>query len=154
MFGLWAPSTRFERLSVLPNGLIAYRTKYALRGGRTHRINPYLESFQPSPRGSVIVHPTELSAARQRSWRRFRASRWSFCGTDPFLGRDEKVQRQEIFQLEAGYFNQESELFERDLAAYGSRGSIRWFVRQSANLQRTQDFSPFGCEPPALDHGF
>ena len=37
------PTLSLERLSVLPNGLVAYRSRYPLRGGRTHRIMTPLE---------------------------------------------------------------------------------------------------------------
>ena len=101
--------------------------------------NPYLESLQPSPRGSVIVNPSELSAVRLSAATAYRKAAFmealpsfplqlpvsaadAFYGTDLLQGSDAKVEPEKIFQLEVGYLNQENELFEWDLAAYWSRG--------------------------------
>jgi len=61
-------------LSVLPNGLIAYRTKYPLRGGRTHRILTPTEflarlaALIPPPRYPLVRYVGVLAPASK--WRR------------------------------------------------------------------------------------
>ena len=101
--------------------------------------NPYLESLRASPRGSVIVHPSKLSAIRATAATAYRKAAFLEAipnfplqlpvtaaegqyGNDEFLGEGEKVQPEEIFQIELGYLNQENEYFEWDVAAYWSRG--------------------------------
>lgn len=101
--------------------------------------NPYLESLQASPRGSVIVQPTELSAVRLSAATAYRKAAFlealpnfplqlpvsaadAQYGTELFSGADAKVEPEKIFQIELGYLNQENEFFEWDVAAYWSRG--------------------------------
>jgi hypothetical protein len=68
------PALSLERLSELPNGLIAYRTKYPLRGGRTHRIMTPLEllarlaALTPPPRYPLVRYHGVLAPASK--WRR------------------------------------------------------------------------------------
>jgi ribosomal protein S27E len=73
------PALSLERLSVLPSGLIAYRTKYPLRGGgwpprRNHRIMTPLEfmarlaALLPPPRYPLVRYIGVLAPASK--WRR------------------------------------------------------------------------------------
>lgn len=112
--------------------------KFVLSGRLDY--NPYLKSLRPSPRGSVIVSPTERQAVRLSAATAYRKAAFvealpsfplqlpfagadGYYGSDLFIGEDAKVEPEKIFSLEAGYLNQESELFEWDLAAYWSRGT-------------------------------
>ena len=63
------PALSLERLDVLPNGLITYRSKYPLSGGRSHRVMQPMElmarlaALVPPPRFALIRYLGVFSPA-------------------------------------------------------------------------------------------
>ncbi len=63
------PALSLERLSVLPSGLIAYRTKYPLRGGKNHGVMTPMEcmarlaALVPPPRYPLVRYVGVLAPA-------------------------------------------------------------------------------------------
>ncbi|MCA9613510.1 MAG: TonB-dependent receptor, partial [Myxococcales bacterium] len=101
---------------------------------------PYLQRFQQSPRGAVLVHPTKQSTIRASVATAFRKPTFlesylrlpvqlPVTGTaqlsesvrteDP----DFRVDAERILSAELGYLNQESDFFVLDTAAYYNRVS-------------------------------
>jgi outer membrane receptor protein involved in Fe transport len=102
--------------------------------------DPYLERFIPSPRGSVLVHPSSKSTVRGTVATAFRAPTFLESYLDlptqlpaaggNLLAQEEKaydptfkVQPEQIFTAELGYLNQESDYFVVDSAAYFNHAS-------------------------------
>jgi outer membrane receptor protein involved in Fe transport len=97
--------------------------------------DPYLERFIPSPRGSVLVHPSKKSTVRGTVATAFRAPTFLESYLDlptqlPAAGanlaaQEEKVynptfkvQPEQIFTTELGYLNQDSDYLVVDTAVY------------------------------------
>jgi len=101
---------------------------------------PYLEKFQQSPRGAVLVHPTERSTIRGSVATAFRKPTFlesylrlpiqlPVTGVAQFaegVRRDDPsfiVNAERLLSAELGYLNQESEFFTVDAAAFYNRVS-------------------------------
>ncbi len=101
---------------------------------------PYLERFVPSPRGSVLVHPTKKSTIRGIVATAFRTPTFLEAYLDlptqlPFAGANLaaqdvkpydpgfKVQPEQIFTTELGYMNQDSDYFTLDTAFFYNRAN-------------------------------
>jgi outer membrane receptor protein involved in Fe transport len=96
---------------------------------------PYLERFVPSPRGSVLLHPTKKSTVRGTVATAFRTPTFLEAYLDlptqlPFAGANLaaqdvkpsdpgfKVQPEQIFTTEVGYMNQDSDYLALDTAFF------------------------------------
>lgn len=101
---------------------------------------PYLERFQQSPRGAVLVHPSKQSTVRGSIATAFRKPTFlesylrlpiqlPVAGAGQFsegVRRDDPsfiVNAERILSGELGYYNQESDLFTVDTALYFNRVS-------------------------------
>ncbi|MBX3228796.1 MAG: TonB-dependent receptor plug domain-containing protein [Labilithrix sp.] len=101
---------------------------------------PYLASFQQSPRGAVLVHPSSQSTMRASVATAYRKptflesylrlpTQLPITGTASYadgVRRDDpnfRVNVERIFSAEVGYLNQESDRFTVEAAAYFNRVS-------------------------------
>jgi outer membrane receptor for ferrienterochelin and colicin len=101
---------------------------------------PYLEAFQQSPRGAVLIHPSKQSTIRASIARAFRKPTFlesylrlpiqlPITGVAQFsdgVRRDDPsfiVNAENIISGEVGYLNQESDVFTFDTALYFNRVS-------------------------------
>jgi outer membrane receptor for ferrienterochelin and colicin len=101
---------------------------------------PYLERFQQSPRGAVLLHPTQQSTVRASVATAFRKPTFlesylrlplqlPITGSGQFsegVRSDDPrfiVNAERILSAEVGYLNQESDVFTFDTAAYFNRVS-------------------------------
>jgi len=121
---------------------------------------PYLETFQQSPRGAVLVHPTKLSTIRASIARAFRKPTFlesylrlpiqlPVTGVAQFsdgVRRDDPsfiVNAENILSAELGYLNQESDVFTFDTALYFNR--VSQLIQLSGNRPLTvADFNTAG----------
>jgi iron complex outermembrane receptor protein len=101
---------------------------------------PYLQSFQQSPRGAVLVHPSKQSTIRASVATAYRKPTFlesylrlpiqlpvtgtaELSQSSPPDDRGFRVQAEHILSAELGYLNQDSDLFTVDTAAYFNRVS-------------------------------
>lgn len=126
---------------------------------------PYLERFQQSPRGAVLVHPSKQSTIRASVATAFRKPTFleSYLKLPiqlPVTGANqisEGVRREDpnfilnaerILSAEVGYLNQESEYFVVDASVFYNRVSN--LIQLSANRPVTVgDFASAGGQDPA-----
>ena len=125
---------------------------------------PYLETFQQSPRGAVIIHPTKLSAIRASISSAFRKPTFleSYLALPiqlPVTGAaqiSEGVRREDrgfivnaerILSAELGYLSQDSEYFVIDASFFYNR--ISSLIQLSENRPVTVgDFAAAGGQDP------
>jgi len=125
---------------------------------------PYLEKFQQSPRGALLLHPTKQSTIRASVATAFRKPTFleSYLGLPiqlPITGAtqiSEGVRREDpsfvlgaerMLSAELGYLNQESEYFVFDATAFYNRVSS--LIQLSANRPVTiGDFGAAGGQDP------
>lgn len=125
---------------------------------------PYLERFQQSPRGAVLVHPSKQSTIRASVATAFRKPTFleSYLSLPiqlPVTGANqisEGVRREDpsfilnaerILSAELGYLNQESEYFVVDASVFYNRVSN--LIQLSANRPVTvADFDRAGAQDP------
>jgi iron complex outermembrane receptor protein len=126
---------------------------------------PYLERFQQSPRGAVLLHPTKQSTVRASIATAFRKPTFlesylslpiqlPVTGAGQFsegVRREDRnfiVNAERMLSAELGYLNQESEYFVVDAAAYYNRVSS--LIQLSGNRPVTVgDFAAAGGQDPA-----
>jgi iron complex outermembrane receptor protein len=126
---------------------------------------PYLESFQQSPRGAVLFHPTKTSTIRGSFGLAYRKPTFlesylrlpvqlPVAGTASNIDgvrRDDPsfiVQPERILSAELGYLNQDSEYFTAEAAAYFNRVSS--LIQLSSNRPITvADFPVAGVQDQA-----
>ena len=126
---------------------------------------PYLEKFQQSPRGAVLLHPTKQSTVRGSIATAFRKPTFleSYLKLPiqlPVTGvtqvsegvrREDKgfiVNAERTFSAELGYLNQESELFVVDAAAFYNR--VSGLIQLAGNRPISiGDFTSVGAQDPA-----
>lgn len=126
---------------------------------------PYLESFQQSPRGAVLFHPTSQSTVRASFGLAYRKPTFlesylrlpvqlPVTGTASNVDgvrRDDPgfiVQPERIFSAELGYLNQDSEYFTAEAAIYFNRVSS--LIQLSSNRPITvADFPVAGVQDQA-----
>jgi iron complex outermembrane receptor protein len=126
---------------------------------------PYLESFQQSPRGAVLFHPTKTSTIRGSFGLAYRKPTFlesylrlpvqlPVAGTASNIDgvrRDDPnfiVQPERILSAELGYLNQDSEYFTAEAAVYFNRVSS--LIQLSSNRPITvADFPVAGVQDQA-----
>ncbi|HSO31041.1 MAG TPA: porin family protein [Labilithrix sp.] len=126
---------------------------------------PYLERFQQSPRGAVLLHPSKQSTIRGSVATAFRKPTFlesylalpiqlPVTGTTQIsegVRREDKsfiLQAERVFSAELGYLNQESEYFVVDATVFYNKVSN--LIQLSANRPVTVgDFAAAGGQNPA-----
>lgn len=126
---------------------------------------PYLERFQQSPRGAVLVHPSKQSTIRGSVATAFRKPTFlesylrlpiqlPVTGAGQFsdgVRRDDPsfiVNAERILSAEVGYLNQESDVFTFDTALYFNR--VSGLIQLASNRPLTvADFPTAGVQDPA-----
>jgi outer membrane receptor for ferrienterochelin and colicin len=126
---------------------------------------PYLERFEQSPRGAVIVHPTKLSTVRGSIATAYRKPTFleaylrlpiqlPVAGAGQFsegVRREDPdyiVRAERILSAEIGYLNQESEFFVLDTALYYNR--VANLIQLAGNRPlAVADFGSAGRQDPA-----
>jgi outer membrane receptor for ferrienterochelin and colicin len=126
---------------------------------------PYLERFQQSPRGAVLVHPSKQSTIRGSVSAAFRKPTFlesylrlpiqlPVTGAGQFsegVRRDDPtfiVNAERIFSTELGYLNQESDVFVFDTSLFYNRVSS--LIQLAGNRPLTvADFPTAGRQDPA-----
>lgn len=126
---------------------------------------PYLERFQQSPRGAVLLHPSKQSTVRASVATAFRKPTFlesylrlpiqlPVTGAGQFsegVRRENPgyiVNAERILSAELGYLNQESDYFVVDTAVYYNRASS--LIQLAGNRPLTVgDFGSAGVQDPA-----
>jgi iron complex outermembrane receptor protein len=147
VWGYIAPNTENWESTYLHDEL-KIGPRFALVGDFRGDYAPYLAKLVPSPKGSVLFHPTDQSTIRAIFATAFRiptfteaymnvpaqlpaagASLWAIS-TDPSIGST-KLKAEQVVTEELGYLNQDSDYFTLDSAVF--HNSVRDLIDLAPN---------------------
>jgi iron complex outermembrane receptor protein len=128
-------------------------------GGRLDYV-PYTKRFEPSPRGSLLIHPSEKQTIRATVSSAFRKPTFLEGYLD--LGiqvptgsvhsqqdtqRMNQLRPERILSAEIGYLNQESDKFDIEVAAYYNRVTDLITLQPNQFLTPSQRLEGVGFDP-------